>query len=115
LKIEYSINNLTYEIEALQGNFKHLQSLITYSTVTVNYSLPVGNSFQSSWPSFKLGFKKFVNSMVNFFYTLFFIVLYVIIYGIPIIIVAGVIYYIGFGKIGLIKKMFRFFSGDVKK
>lgn len=104
LKIEDRINTLTYEIERMKGNLQNLQSSIDYSRVTVN----IQN--QEAIKSNTNIYNKYLNliSFLKEFFSgiIFFIVGFVAV-GIPIVLILALFYYICFGKIGLIKKLYK--------
>lgn len=107
LKVESSLNEVTYELEAMQGSFKHLSDQIEFSTLSVSLELPVsrqdsdsklpslGEGFYSIWVNF-LAF--LVYFAVGFFALLLF--------GVPVVLALGLLWWLGFGKIGLIRKFF---------
>lgn len=110
LKTEVELNKVTEEIESLEGTFKNLSNQISYSTITMSFYVP-GNDVQVKvLPSLKKGFEDLGFIILNFLYGLMFFVLYLVIIGVPVIILSGGIYYVSFGKIGLIKKMFKYLS-----
>lgn len=111
LSIERELNNVTVEIESMELELKTLSHLVAYSTLTLNLNIPGTNQITRYLPSLKNGFADFGYGFVKFFYSLFFIILYVVAFGIPIIVLIALIYFITFGKIGLVKKLFRYFSG----
>ncbi len=104
LKIEDRINTLTYEIERMKGNLQNLQSSIDYSRITVN----IQN--QEAIKSTTNIYNKYLNliSFLKEFFSgiIFFIVGFVAV-GIPIVLILALFYYICFGKIGLIKKLYK--------
>ncbi|MEI0567918.1 DUF4349 domain-containing protein [Brachyspira pulli] len=104
LKIEDRINTVTYEIERMKGNLQNLQSSIDYSRVTVN----IQN--QEAIKSNTNIYNKYLNliSFLKEFFSgiIFFIVGFVAV-GIPIVLILALFYYICFGKIGLIKKLYK--------
>lgn len=110
LSIERELNNVTVEIESMELELKTLSHLVAYSTLTLNLNIPGTNEITRYLPSMKNGFADFGYGFVKFFYSLFFVILYILAFGIPIIIIIALIYFITFGKIGLIKKLFRYFS-----
>ncbi|MBP7554368.1 MAG: DUF4349 domain-containing protein [Spirochaetes bacterium] len=111
LSIERELNNVTVEIESMELELKTLSHLVAYSTLTLNLNIPGTNEITRYLPSMKNGFADFGYGFVKFFYSLFFVILYILAFGIPIIIIIALIYFITFGKIGLVKKLFRYFSG----
>ena len=107
LNIERELNNVTAEIESLELEFKNLIHLISYSTLTLNLYMPGSSEVTRYLPSLKNGFLDFGYAFLNFLYIIFFVLLYGIIFGIPLILLVALIYFITFGKIGLIKKLFK--------
>ncbi len=110
LQIERELNSVVTDIESMEGSMARLSSQIDLSTITVSYSLPyradpAGGSFK--WPSFGEGFRHFVSNLVDFFACLLKIVLYIVICGIPVLAVAGFMFWLLFGKIGFVKKIFK--------
>lgn len=104
LKIEDRINTLTYEIESMKGNLQNLQSSIDYSRVTVNIQNPEAIKSNTNI------YNKYINliSFLKEFFSgiIFFLVGFVAV-GIPIVLILALFYYICFGKIGLIKKLYK--------
>ena len=104
LKVEDRINTLTYEIESMKGNFKNLQSSIDYSRVTLNISNPEAIKSNTNI------YNKYLNliSFLKEFFSgiLFFLVGFTAV-AIPVVLILALFYYICFGKIGLIKKLYK--------
>lgn len=104
LKVEDRINTLTYEIETMKGNLETLTSSIDYSRVTLNISN------QEAIKSNTNIYNKYLNliSFLKEFFSgiLFFLVGFVAV-AIPVVLILSLFYYICFGKIGLIKKLYR--------
>jgi len=110
LQIERELNSVVTDIESMEGSMVRLSSQIDLSSITVSYSLPyradpAGGSFK--WPSFGEGFRHFVSNLVDFFALLLKIVLYLVICGIPVLVLSGFMFWLLFGKIGLVKKIFK--------
>ncbi|MEI0698857.1 DUF4349 domain-containing protein [Brachyspira intermedia] len=104
LKVEDRINTLTYEIESMKGNLKNLQSSIDYSRVTLNISNPEAIKSNTNI------YNKYLNliSFLKEFFSgiLFFLVGFTAV-AIPVVLILALFYYICFGKIGLIKKLYK--------
>ena len=110
LQIERELNSVVADIENMEGSMARLSSQIDLSTITVSYNLPyradpAGGSFK--WPSFGEGFRHFVSNLVDFFACLLKVVLYIVICGIPVLALSGFMFWLLFGKIGLVKKIFK--------
>uniref|UniRef100_UPI003F4C377F DUF4349 domain-containing protein n=1 Tax=Brachyspira catarrhinii TaxID=2528966 RepID=UPI003F4C377F len=104
LKVEDRINNLTYEIESMKGNLKNLQSSVDYSRVTLNISNPEAIKSNTNI------YNKYLNliSFLKEFFSgiLFFLVGFTAV-AVPVVLILALFYYICFGKIGLIKKLYK--------
>ena len=110
LQIERELNSVVADIENMEGSMARLSSQIDLSTITVSYNLPyradpAGGSFK--WPTFGEGFRHFVSNLVDFFACLLKVVLYIVICGIPVLALSGFMFWLLFGKIGLVKKIFK--------
>lgn len=97
LKVEDRINSLTYEIEVMKGDFKQLQNSIEYSTISVSIKEPA--NFQYKF----LKLKDFLNS---FFSNIIFIITGFVGIAVPLVLIIALFYFIAFGKIGLVRKLF---------
>lgn len=110
LETERALNDVTTEIEQLEGSFRLLNSQISYSTLTIGLSLPVYENIRRSLPSLKKGFQDFGYNFLEFLYVVLFIILYGLLFGTPIVIIVGAFYFFGFGKVGIIRKFFKVLS-----
>lgn len=107
LEIETKLNDVTSEVEAMQGQMNRLSNQIDYSQIDIFAQLPY-NQNESGFilPDTRTEFRRFVSNIIGFFASFLFVVLYIIIYGIPILLVFALLYYIAWGKIGLVRKLF---------
>ena len=104
LSVEDRINNLTYEIEKMKGNFENLTSLIEYSKVNITIKNPEAMRRNVNF------YDKFlytINFLKYFFSNIIFFLIGFIAIAIPIVLLLALFYYIAFGKIGLIKKLYK--------
>ncbi|ERF60217.1 PF14257 domain protein [Treponema socranskii subsp. socranskii VPI DR56BR1116 = ATCC 35536] len=108
LEIETKINDVTAEIEQMQGQFNRLSKQIDYSEIYIEANLPYNHTEDRGFifPDLKSAFIEFCETVVGFFANFIFVVLYIIIFGIPILCVALLLYWICFGKIGVLRKLF---------
>ncbi len=106
LKIEKELNNVTSELESMEGQMRRLSNQIEFSTINIYLRLPDYKS-EIREPTFSENFTNFLHSLKTFFATFLTILLYVIICGIPILAILALLYWLLFGKIGLIKKLFK--------
>lgn len=110
LKLEREINNLTTEIEGLEGSFKSLKHRISYSRLEIQLSTVKETVVTRNWPSLKRGFGDLGFALTNFFYGLLFVVIYFVSFGTPIVLLLALFYWLSFGRIGLIRRLFKLLS-----
>ncbi len=106
LSVERQLNDVTTEIEQLEGSFRGLNRDIDYSTVTFQLSPPVTETVSKSIPSFYRTFSTLGYKILSFLYYLLFGVIYLVVFGIPLVLILGLIYILGWGRIGLIRRFF---------
>lgn len=104
LSVEDRINNLTYEIERMKGNFENLTSLIEYSKV--NITIKNLEAMRRN-VNFYDKFLYTINFLKYFFSSIIFFLIGFVAIAIPIVLLLALFYYIAFGKIGLIKKLYK--------
>lgn len=108
LKIERELNSVISEIESMEGRLKRLTSQIEFSTINVNLSLAKDKqSHVVHQPTFGEKTKEFFQNVVSFFESAFIVLCYVLVIGIPVLAVVALLFWLLFGKVGLIKKLFR--------
>lgn len=108
LAIESKINDVTTEIERMQGQFNRLSQRIDYSEIFLEVNLPYNHEETGFiFPNMKSSFMAFLENVLSFFSSLVFVMLYIIIFGVPIVLIAFLLYWICFGKIGLLRRLFK--------
>ena len=108
LDIETKINDVTTEIENMQGQLNRLSKQIDYAQIDICAQLPVNQTEQGFvFPDTKSQFREFCGNILNFFSNFLFVLLYIIIYGVPIVLVLFLLYWLCFGKVGLLRKLFK--------
>ena len=115
IKYENELNRVTNELEELEVNYKNLSHQITFSSLYLEFSVPYSIKVSRKWPSIKHELGDLYYFIVIFLFYFLKIIIYFIIISIPIILLLGVIYFVTFGKLGLLKKMFKILSEDKKK
>lgn len=113
LQIEKELNSVISDIESMEGRMKRLTGQIDYSQIYVNYELPFRSDENHGFvmPDFGDGFRRFVSTVLDFFIGFFKIICYIIIFGIPLIAALGFFYWLLFGKLGLLKRLFKRLRG----
>ena len=107
IEIETKINDVTSELEQMQGNMNRLQKQIVFSQIEVQAMLPAGNNERGFiFPDIKDGARNLLHNIVSFFVNFIFVLIYVFIFGTLIVLALILIYWLAFGKIGLVRKLF---------
>ncbi len=107
LKIEKELNNVTSELESMESQIKRLSNQIEFSTIDINFYLPEYKEVSVHKPSFSEKLMNFGSSLKVFFAVFVKILLYIVICGIPLTATAAFFYWLLFGHLGLIKKLFK--------
>lgn len=107
LQIEKELNFVLTEIESMEGRMKRLSNQIDYATITVSVQLPYGKTETGfSFPDAGEGFRKFISNTVSFFAKCLVCFFYIIICGIPVLAVISFLYWLLWGKVALLKKLY---------
>lgn len=110
--VETQLNSVISDLESMQGQFKRLSREIDYSNIHIRFSLPTGKTERGwQWPSVTGKMRAFVVGAADFFSTLGIVILGLVLFGTPIVLLAALLYYITFGKLGLIKRLFKKMQG----
>ena len=107
LEIERQLNDVTSEIESMEKQFRRLSNQIDFSTISISCNLPsytTEDGFET--PDFLQGLKDFAYNALQFISNFGFGILYLILMGVPTVLLIALIYWLCFGKIGLIRKLF---------
>ena len=108
LEVERQLNNVTSEIEVMEGRMKRLVNQIDFSTIYMTMNLPTGFDREGfKWPDLGEDFRAFGENFVNFIAKLFISIFYIFIFGIPIVFVLAFLFWLLFGRIGLLVKLFK--------
>ena len=107
LDVEARINEVTSDLESMRGRMNRLSSQIDFSTIHISASLPPKQTEQGFvLPDTKSQFITLIGNIAGFFNALLFIVLYIAIFSVPIVLLAAVFWWLTFGKIGLVRRLF---------
>ncbi len=115
ITIERELNTTISEIESMERTMRRLDGQISYSTVYFNAELPPEEQVSGNFPSIAEGLKKLGYGFVSLLYYIGLSLLYAVIFGVPIVLVLGLVFLVGWGRIGLIRKFFRLLSRRTKK
>lgn len=108
LEIERQLNDVTSELESMEKQFRRLSNQIDFSTISISCSLPA-NTTEAGFetPDFLQGLKDFAYNALQFVCNFGLGILYIILIGVPSVLLVALLYWLCFGKIGLVKKLFR--------
>lgn len=115
ITIERELSNTITEIEQLERTMRRLTTQIDYATVNLTLKLPADKQVSGNLPNLLEGLKQLGYGFINLLYYIAIGLLYAIIFGIPVIFVLGLLYFVGFGRLGLIRRFFKALSRDKKE
>ena len=107
LEIERQLNDVTSELESMEKQFRRLSNQIDFSTISISCRLPANTTdtgFET--PDFLQGLKDFGYNALQFLYDFGLGILYIILIGVPSVLLIALLYWLCFGKIGLVRKLF---------
>jgi hypothetical protein len=110
LSVEERIAELTDDIDGTGKELRNLANQVDYATVTLELQGPDSVSPYSP-PSLGERISGLLNSFGNFVSTGLIVLLGITVYGIPSIILLTLLFWVLFGRIGLIKKLWRLAAG----
>jgi hypothetical protein len=110
LKVEARISELQYDIDATGRQLRYLANRVDYATIELSVLGPAtavskrGEIFGERIGQMFGGFGGFLSSVA-------FVIIGIIIYGIPILLLLALFFWLLFGKIGLVKKLWIIIKG----
>ena len=108
LEIERQLNEVIEDIESTESRFKRLSGQIDYSTIYINMTFERGKDESGIiLPDVKDSWNEFVSNVIGFFWSLLKVLFYIVIFGIPVIAIVAFFYWLLFGKVGLLVKLFK--------
>lgn len=107
LEIERQLNDVTSELESMEKQFRRLSNQIDFSTISISCRLPA-NTTEAGFetPDFLQGLKDFGYNALQFLCNFGLGILYIILIGVPSVLLIALLYWLCFGKIGLVRKLF---------
>lgn len=112
LAIEKELNSVQTEIESMEGQLQRLANQIDFSTITIFLQLPHNTTnYGFQWPTFSENFTDFLVMVVSFFENFLLIALACFVMGCPLVLFIAFLYWLTFGKLGLVKKLFKKLRG----
>jgi hypothetical protein len=105
LSVEARIAELQYDIEGTGIQLRNLANQVDYSIIELSIHGPVESSSYNQELTFGERIKRLFNSFGGFLATTAVVITGVVVYGIPILLLLCLLYWLLFGKIGLLKKL----------
>jgi len=110
MTVESRIADLQMEIDHTGTMFRNLANLVDYSTIQLDISGPVSASSYSK-PTLREKIAELFGSYGDVASSVLVVLAGIIIYGVPGILILILLFWILFGRIGLIKKLWRLVAG----
>ncbi|MCQ2579995.1 MAG: DUF4349 domain-containing protein [Treponemataceae bacterium] len=107
LSIERELNDVQSEIESMEGQFRRLSNQIDFATIYFSASLPPNTTEQGFiYPNIGKKFSTFWADALEFLASFLVGIFYVIVFAVPLVLAAAFLYFVCFGRLGLVKKLF---------
>ena len=110
MTVESRIADLQQEIDQTGTQFRNLTGLIDYSTINVEFSGPANTSSYYG-PTLKEKMAALFGSFGRVASSALLVLMGIIIYGVPAILILIFLFWIFFGRIGILKKLIRLAMG----
>ena len=113
MTVESHIADLQLEIDQTGTQFRNLANLVDYSTINFNIQGPAASSAYSE-PDLKDKLAELFGSFGDVLSSGLVLLIGIIIYGVPAALIVVMLFWLLFGRIGLLKKLWRIASGKKK-
>jgi len=110
LSVEKRIAELQYEIEGTGKELRNLANRVDYATIELSVLGPIA-SLPYRGPTLAERLKELFGSFGTFLSIMATIIIGIVIFGIPILLLLILFFWLLFGKIGLLKKLWRLAAG----
>jgi hypothetical protein len=110
LAVERSLNDVLSELDSIEAQFRALSDQVDYSSIRLYAVLPA-EALPASQRSFAGGLARVWDAFLGFLHFLGYAAVALVLFGPPLILGLGLLYFVCFGKLGLVKKFFRLLSG----
>ena len=114
LSVETRIAELQNDIEGTAVQLRYLSNRIDYATIDLNLLGPVSAS-QSQGLTLGERIKGLFGNFGDFLSTVAIVIIGIIIFGIPLVIICAILFWLLFGKVGLLKKLWGLVKGKKKE
>ncbi|MBQ0168071.1 MAG: DUF4349 domain-containing protein [Treponema sp.] len=108
ISIESELNEVQSDLESMQGQMNRLSNQINFSTLSVYLELPADRE-EEGFQRITLGSRLsgLLSGFTTFLQYLIVGIVALIVFGIPVLLAAALLWWLCFGKIGLIRKLFQ--------
>ena len=108
ISIESELNQVQSDLESMQGQMNRLSNQINYSTLSVYLELPADKE-EEGFQRITLGnrLSSLLSNFTTFLQYLALGAVALVVFGIPALLVLALLWWLAFGKIGLIRKLFQ--------
>lgn len=107
MEVESKISTVTAELERMQGQINRLSKQVNYSQIYIYAALPSNyNEDGFILPDTKSEFRDFVSNLINFGLQYVISALYILLCGTLIVLLLIFLYWLCFGKLGLVRRLF---------
>ena len=110
MTVERRIAELQMEIDHTGTQFRNLANQIDYSTIFLEISGPI-NAVSYSRPTLGERLRGLFGSFGDVLSSAFVVLIGIIVYGVPAVLIIILFFWLFFGRIGLIKKLWRYATG----
>jgi hypothetical protein len=115
LSVEARIADLQNDLEGTGRELRNLANRVDYAVVDLNIQGPVASSPYRSGPTAGERFKELFSGFGSFLSVLAVILSGIVIYGAPILLILVLLFWLLFGRIGLLKKLFGMAAGKTSE
>jgi len=109
MTVESSLANLQNELDQLGGQYAQLADLVDFATIRISASLP-NTDIPDTGPTLLERFRELLGGVGGFFSAALVLFAGAVIYGIPVVLILALLWFVLFGKIGLLVRLFKFLT-----
>jgi hypothetical protein len=110
MTVESKLADLQNEIDSLGGQFAHLADLVDFATINAEFVLPAAR-VQTVEPSLGERIGDVLRGTGAFFSSLVALLVGLVVFGVPVVALAAALFWLLFGKMGLVVKLYRLVAG----
>jgi hypothetical protein len=114
LSVERKIAELQREIDGTGTDLRNLAYNVDYSVVELAILGPAAASASYRYPTIADRFRELLGSFGNFLSVVAVVLAGIVIYGLPVLLLLVLFFWLLFGKVGLLKKLWRLAAGRSK-